>query len=75
MDEPGERWNPFSQSAACTTCAKTADPILVGVGEGHVMLAVKMDKMHDDLKLELQLDRGENRSAIRRLRERLETVG
>ena len=48
------------------------------VAEGHSILARKLDLAVAELKVERQLDRGETRSAIRRLRgrvDRLETAG
>ncbi len=39
------------------------------VSEGHSLLAERLDELRKEIKLERQLDRGEARSAHRRLRE------
>ncbi len=44
------------------------------VSEGHSLLAEGLDDLRKEIKLERQLDRGEARSAHRRLRERVERL-
>ncbi len=44
------------------------------VAEGHAMLSDKMDQIYGELKVERRQDQDENRSALRRLRRRVERL-